>query len=157
MQGITLKQTMEGKGWNIYIYIQYTKTDQNKQTSFITFISLCLSKKNIFLVPDLLLLPSAKRKLVTVRSPVKTWECPTGTVNAGFGTTWSREAAEGRSYQQQLAIQELQVAMQGTTMPKTDDAETLGAETPSFFLGGGRVWLRGSNERMVEILGQVDV
>ena len=52
----------------------------------------------------------------------------TGTVNAGFGTTWSREAAEGRSYQQQLAIQELQLAMQGTKMPKTDDAETLGAE-----------------------------
>eukprot|EP00434_Breviolum_minutum_P033868 symbB.v1.2.029963.t1/scaffold3327.1/size60211/2 len=56
-----------------------------------------------------------------------------GTVNAGFGTTWSREAAEGRSYQQQLAIQELQVAMQGTTMPKTDDAETLGSAGPQLF------------------------
>lgn len=75
----------------------------------------------------MLLLPSAKKKLVAC-SPVKTWECPTGTVNAGFGTTWSREAAEGRSYQQELAIEELQVAMQGTKMPKTDDAETLGAE-----------------------------
>lgn len=156
MQGITLKQTMEGKGWNIYIYTIYE--NRSKQTNQFHYIHLSLPfQKNIFLVPDLLLLPSAKRKLVTVRSPVKTWECPTGTVNAGFGTTWSREAAEGRSYQQQLAIQELQVAMQGTTMPKTDDAETLGAETPSFFFGGGRVWLWGSNERMVEILGQVDV
>lgn len=140
----------------IYIYNIRKPIKTNKPVSLHSSL-FAFPKKNIFLVPDLLLLPSAKRKLVTVRSPVKTWECPTGTVNAGFGTTWSREAAEGRSYQQQLAIQELQVAMQGTTMPKTDDAETLGAETPSFFLGGGRVWLWGSNERMVEILGQVDV
>ena len=88
---------------------------------------------------------------------MKAWECPTGTVNAGFGTTWSREAAEGRSYQQQLAIQELQVAMQGTTMPKTDDAETLGAETPSFFWGGEECGCGGQTREWVEILGQVDV
>ena len=108
------------------------------------------------------MLPSAKKKLVTARSPVKTWEFPpTGTVNAGFGTTWSREAAEGRSYQQQLAIQELQEAMQGTKMPKTDDAETLGAWESGgcFFLALEWCgWLWGVYiERMGRNPGPVDV
>lgn len=76
-------------------------------------------------------------------------------MNAGFGTTWSREAAEGRSYQQQLAIQELQVAMQGTKMPKTDDAETLGAENPRcFFFCEEWCGCGGDLREWVEILGQ---
>ncbi len=111
---------MEGKGWFFY-----AKIDQ------FNYIHLSAFPKRHVLSTKLLLLPSPsppQNKNTGQCSPVKTPAGLTGTVNAGFGTTWSREAAEGRSYQQQLAIQELQLAMQGTKMPKTDDTETLGAE-----------------------------
>lgn len=40
MQGITLKQTMEGKGWNIYIYTIYE--NRSKQTNQFHYIHLSL-------------------------------------------------------------------------------------------------------------------
>ena len=115
-----------------YVYIIYeTRSKQANQFNHI-HLSLPFQKKHL-LSTRFVVVTVCQKKTGHLWKLVKTWECPTGTVNAGFGTTWSREAAEGRSYQQQLAIQELQVAMQGTTMPKTDDAETLGAETPRVF------------------------
>ena len=43
MQGITLKQTMEGKGWNIYIYTIYE--NRSKQTNQFHYIHLSLPFK----------------------------------------------------------------------------------------------------------------
>eukprot|EP00435_Cladocopium_sp_Y103_P025113 s653_g6.t1 len=49
-----------------------------------------------------------------------------GSVNAGFGTTWSEAAAQTRSYGRAAALEELRCALRGKEMPVTDDSETLG-------------------------------
>ena len=50
-----------------------------------------------------------------------------GTVNAGFGTTWTEEAAHSRAYRRAPAVAELRSALQGEELPTTDEPETLGA------------------------------
>ncbi|CAK8985245.1 unnamed protein product [Durusdinium trenchii] len=49
-----------------------------------------------------------------------------GTVCAGFGTTWSEDEAQLRSYRRSGALEELRQAMRGTELPVTDETETLG-------------------------------
>ena len=49
-----------------------------------------------------------------------------GSVNAGFGTTWSEAAAQARGYRRAEALEELRQALRGEAMPVTDHGETLG-------------------------------
>ena len=55
---------------------------------------------------------------------------PQGTVNAGFGTTWTEGAARLRAYRRAPAVAELRQAMRGTELPVTDEPETLGDVVP---------------------------